>query len=192
MKRAGFLLAAVLGHALALPAAGADLPKPGLAMSNGVVSVGAPAPPLAGTDLAGREITPETFKGRPVLVDFGSVFCKSCQETLREFARLEKDYRGTDLALVVVTDGAASPKVMDNVFGKLGAGYTIIRDEGERLFKGYGVTLIPFQVVIDRQGIVRKIHNGFDPDLESVLGLKEIAGPGSAAVGRKEGGVDIP
>ena len=70
---------------------------------------------------------------------------------------------------------------MDNVFGKLGATYTVIRDEGSKLFEGYGVKLIPFQVVIDRQGIVRKIHTGFDPDLESVLGLKELAGPGAAA-----------
>jgi peroxiredoxin len=165
---------------LSLSSAAADLPKPGLAETNGALSVGSPAPPLVGTDIAGRAITPETFKGRPVLVDFGSLFCTSCQETLKDFARLQKAYKATDLALIVVTDGAASPKTMGEVFGKLGATYTVIRDEGAKLFGVYGVKLIPFQVVIDRQGVVRKIHNGFDSDLETVLGLKELAGLGSA------------
>ncbi len=60
----------------------------------------------------------------------------------------------------------------------LGATYTVIRDEGAKLFDGYGVKMIPFQVVIDRQGVVRKLHTGFDPELETVLGLKELAGLG--------------
>jgi len=182
VKRDGVLLAATCGVILALPfsVSGADLPKPGLAETNGTVSVGSPAPPLVGTDIAGRAITPETFKGRPVLVDFGSVFCASCQETIKELVRFEKVYKSTDLALVVVADGAASLQAMNTIFGKLGATYTVIRDEGSKLFEGYGVMLIPFQVVIDRKGIVRKIHTGFNPDLEAVLGLKELAGLGSA------------
>ena len=182
MTRSRVSLAALFGAVVMLPlaAAAVDLPKPGLAETNGKVSVGAPAPPLSGTDIGGRTITPETFKGRPVLVDFGSVFCSSCQETIKDLARLEKVYKATDLALVVVTDGAAPPKVMENVFGNLGATYTVIRDEGSRLFESFGVRLIPFQVAIDRQGIVRKIHNGFTPELEAVLGLKELAGSGAA------------
>ena len=182
MKGLEVLLAATLALILAqpFPAAG-GLPEPGLTETNGVLSVGSPAPPLVGTDIKGRAITAETFKGRPVLVDFGSLFCSSCQETIKEFVRLEKVYKSTDLALVVVTDGASSPKAMNTVFDTLGATYTIIRDEGSKLFDSYGVTLIPFQVVIDRQGIVRKIHNGFASDLEAVFGLKELAGPGAAA-----------
>lgn len=175
------------GVVLVLPfrASALNLPKPGLAESNGAVTVGKPAPPLVGTDIKGRAITAETFKGRPVLVDFSSIFCSSCQETIKEFVRLEKNYQSTDLALVVVTDGASSMKAMNNVFGQLGATYTVIRDEGSKLFEGYGVTLIPFQVVIDRQGIVRKIHNGFNADLENVLGLKEQAGLGAAQSSRR-------
>ena len=82
--------AAALVLALAHPSPGADLPKPGLATINGVLTVGAPAPPLAGTDPAGRAVTPKSLKGRPVLVDFGSLFCASCQETIKELAQLEK------------------------------------------------------------------------------------------------------
>ena len=101
MKSVGVLLAATFGLILVLPLSAA----------------GAPAPPLVGTDIMGRAITPETFKGRPVVVDFSSLFCSSCQETIKEFVRLEKAYKSTD-----------------------------------------------------------KIHDGFASDLETVLGLKELAG----------------
>jgi len=182
MKSAAVLLASTLGLILMLPllASSADIPLSGLSDTNGTVSVGAPAPPLVGADIKAVAITAESFKGRPVLVDFGSMFCVSCQQTMKEFARLEKVYKATDLALVMVTDSIASPKVMANTFGGLGATYTVIRDEGSKLFESYGVKIIPFQVLIDRQGIVRKIHTGFDPDLETVLGLKEFAGLAAA------------
>ena len=182
MKRVGVLCAALLGMTLTSPfsAACADIPLSGLVETNGIVAVGSPAPPLAGADMKGVAITPETFKGRPVLVDFSSLFCVSCQQTIQEFGRLEKLYQATDLAFVVVTDSSAQPKVMANVFGSLGGTYTVIRDEGAKLFDSYGVKIIPFQVVIDRQGIVRKLHAGFDPELETVLGLKEFAAAGTA------------
>jgi peroxiredoxin len=181
--RAKNVFTTMVATVLLLPslALAVDLPKPGLAETNGAVTVGKPAPPLVGTDIKGQAVTAETFKGRPVLVDFSSIFCSSCQETIKEFVRLEKAYKSTDLALVVVTDGASSIKAMNNLFGQLGATYTVIRDEGSKLFEGYGVTLIPFQVVIDRQGIVRKIHNGFNADMENVFGLRELSGPGAAA-----------
>jgi len=186
MRSIGVLLASAAALMLALPhpAGGADVPRSGLAQTNGTVSVGAPAPPLTGTDIAGRAITAAMFTGRPVLVDFGSIFCISCQQIMKEFVRLERDYRATDLALVMVTDSIASPAVMTNAFAGIGASYTVIRDEGSRLFDSYGVKLIPFQVLIDRQGIVRKIHTGFDPEWEAVVGLQEFAGPSRAAGAR--------
>ena len=180
---AGSVFTVMAGWVLLLPsmAFAVDLPKTGLAETNGAVTVGKPAPPLVGTDIKGRVVAAESFKGRPVLVDFSSIFCSSCQETIKEFVRLEQAYKSTDLALVVVTDGASSTKAMNNLFGQLRATYTVIRDEGSKLFEGYGVTLIPFQVVIDRQGIVRKIHNGFNADMENLFGLRELSGLGAAA-----------
>jgi thiol-disulfide isomerase/thioredoxin len=121
--------------------------------AEGTVSVGAPAPPLVGADIKAVAITAESFKGRPVLVDFGSMFCVFCEQTMKEFARLEKVYKATDLALVMVTDSIASPKVMANTFGGLGATYTVIRDEGSKLFESYGVKIIPFQASHDHPSL---------------------------------------
>jgi peroxiredoxin len=152
------------------------LPPHGLMESNGTVRVGRPAPAFAGKDLSGRTVSLESLRGRPALLDFGSIFCPNCHETIREFARLEKAYRDTDLQLVVVTDGAASVETMRNFFGNLNATYTVIRDRDQSVTKAFGVKYIPFLVAVDRDGVVRKLHFGFAPDLEETLDLRALAG----------------
>lgn len=146
----------------------------GFMKTNGTITVGQAAPAIIGEDLDGKKITVESLKGRPVFMDFSSIFCASCQDTIKEFKHLQEIYKGTDLELIIVVDGAASVKALKNYFKELGATYTVIRDQGYVLFEGYGVSNIPFQVVIDRKGTIQKIHVGFDPKMEAVMGLKEL------------------
>jgi thiol-disulfide isomerase/thioredoxin len=144
--------------------------------SNGTVTVGRAAPPVTGEDLDGKPVAADAFKGRPVLLDFGSIFCPNCQETLREMKRLEDAYRGTDLALVVVVDGETPVRALKAFFGGIGAGYPVIRGPDSDLFRRYGVDAIPFQVLIGRNGKIRKLHVGFDPKMESVMDLRRLVG----------------
>jgi peroxiredoxin len=155
----------------AAPAGGASLPKRGFIETSGSVRVGQPVPPFTAVDLDGKPVSAATLKGRPVLLDFGSIFCGFCQETIAEFKRLEDAYRETDLALVVVVDGLAPVPTLKNYFGHLKAHYPVIRDADQSLSKLFGVETIPFQVSIDRQGIVRKMHVGFNPQLEQAMEL---------------------
>lgn len=171
------VLALVLGRASAIPAA--TSPKAGLMQTNGTVRVGQPAPAFSGEDLSGRKISRESLRGRPVLLEFGTIFCPNCQETIRELVLLKEAYRKTDLELIVVTDGAASVETMRNFFRNLKATYAVIRDRDQSVTGAFGVQDIPFQVTIDRNGIIRKLHLGFTPELERVLDLPGLAGPAS-------------
>jgi peroxiredoxin len=175
---AALLSLALLGQAFpgAATAAGPGPKGTGLVESYGDLKVGQAAPPIRGEDPDGRPVTPEAFEGRPVLIDFGSIFCPSCQETIREFRRLQDVYRGTDLALVVVVDGETPPKALKNYFRQTGATHAVLRDPDNGLFRRYGIDVIPFQVAIGRDGKIRKIHAGFAADVERVMGLRELVG----------------
>jgi thiol-disulfide isomerase/thioredoxin len=177
-----------LASACAVPGSllAAEPPGSGFLMTNGTVTVGLDAPAVSGEDLEGRPVPAGRFRGRPVLLDFGSIFCPSCQETLREMKRLEDAYRDTDLALVVVVDGDTPVKALRAFFRGIGAGYTVLRSPGSALFRSYGVDTIPFQVLVGRDGKVRKIHAGFDPGMEEAMGLRETAGGGRV---RRTGGI---
>ena len=93
---------ALLATALAGEVAAAG--KSGLMGDNQVIKVGQKAPAIETIDLEGNKFSLESFKGRPLLVDFGSVICEACGEMVKEINRVKKKYAGTDLEL---PDGAA-------------------------------------------------------------------------------------
>jgi peroxiredoxin len=84
-----------------------------------------------------------------------------------EMNRLMKKYAATDLEIVMIADGAMPVKATEDFFKRLQASFTVIRDADWILFDAYGVTVVPFKVLIDRDGKIRNMHLGFDPNLDT-------------------------
>ena len=137
--------------------------------ANKVIKVGQKSPAIEAIDLEGGKFSLESFKGRPLLVDFGSVICEACGEMVKEVNRLKKKYAGTDLEFVMIADGAVPADMTRSFFSRLGATFTIVRDADWTYFEAYGVTVVPFKVTIDRKGIIRKMHLGYAADLDKLL-----------------------
>jgi peroxiredoxin len=137
--------------------------------ANEVIKVGQKAPPIETIDLEGKKFSLESFKGRPLLVDFGSVICEACGEMVKEINRLKKKYAHTDLEFVMIADGAVPADMTRGFFSSLGATFTIVRDANWTYFGTYGVTVVPFKVTIDREGKIRNIHLGYDAELDMLL-----------------------
>ena len=143
--------------------------KSGLMGDNEVIKVGQKAPAIETIDLDGNKFSLESFKGRPLLVDFGSVICEACGEMVKEINRVQKKYAGTDLEFVMIADGAVPVEMTRDFFARLGATFTLVRDANWSYFEAYGVTVVPFKVTIDRQGKIRSMHLGYTGDLDKVL-----------------------
>ena len=148
----------------------------GLMETNRTIRVGQEAPPIAAVDLKGRDFSLESLRGRPVFVDFGSVLCEACANMVQEMNRLKKKYAATDLEIVMVVDGAMPVKTTEDFFTRLQSSFTVVRDANWSFFETYGVTVVPFQVLIDREGKVRNIHLGFDPKLDKLMDFKGVVG----------------
>jgi peroxiredoxin len=153
----------------ALTGDGAAAGKSDLMGDNEVIKVGQKAPPIETIDLEGKKFSLESFKGRPLLVDFGSVICEACGEMVKEISRVKKKYAGTDLEFVMIADGAVPAEMTRSFFSRLGATFTIVRDANWTYFEAYGVTVVPFKVTIDREGIIRSMHLGYTGDLDKVM-----------------------
>lgn len=142
--------------------------------TNGTIRVGQTAPPIAAVDISGQEFSLESLRGRPVFVDFGSVICEACADMVLEMNRLEKKYAGTDLKIVMIADGALPLEITKDFFSRLKATFTIVRDEEWRFFLDYGVKIVPFKVLIDRDGKIRNMHLGYAPKLEKLMDFDEV------------------
>ena len=142
--------------------------------TNGTIRVGQAAPPLAAVDINGQEFSLESLKGRPVFIDFGSVICEACADMVLEMNRLEKKYGGTDLKVVMIADGAVPLEMTKAFFSRLKATFTVVRDEEWSFFIDYGVTIVPFKVLVDRDGMIRKMHLGYAPRVEKRMDFDEV------------------
>jgi peroxiredoxin len=107
----------------------------------------------------GRPISPATYRGRVVLLNFWGTWCKPCLEELPEFSRLYRRYRKHGLTLVAVAtdaDAAAVQQFIDarKISAKVAIG-------GESAAGEYGARTFPFTFVVDGKGVIRSAYDGY-------------------------------
>jgi peroxiredoxin len=145
--------------------------RTGPVSSNGPLAVGRPFPLFTAADVEGKELSIADLKGRTVLLDFGSIFCGECQAMAKEMTVLQGRHARDGLVIVMVVGGSQKEEAVRNFFRTLKAPYRAVFDRESALFDRYAITQIPFQVVVDRDGIIRAMHAGRPADTARDLGL---------------------
>ncbi|MEO8596046.1 MAG: TlpA disulfide reductase family protein [Candidatus Solibacter sp.] len=136
---------------------------------------GKPAPAFDArqTWLAGKPVTLESLRGRPVLLFFWAHWCSDCKAEVEVIAKLKGTFEKDGLAVVGPTrlygyaaggDEATPAKEKAYIEEIRRKFYTALRDMPVPLssanFVAYGASSTPTLVLIDRAGIVRYYHPG--------------------------------
>ena len=149
-KLAGWIgMLMVCANALA-----ADAPKPD------VPKVGGPFPALDGFSLEGK--LPDT-KGKVVIVDFWASWCGPCVKSLPAFKELHEKYADKGLVIIAVSLDDTK-EAMDSFLKKTPVPFAVMRDAEEKLQKRLDISGIPLTYILDRQGVVRVVHDGYAGD----------------------------
>ncbi len=121
-----------------------------------------PAADWTSTDLAGKSVKLEDFRGKVVVMDFWYRGCGWCMFAMPQVKQLADDYKGQPVVFLGMnTDrNPADAQVVVKTFG---LDYPTIRAEG--IPEKYGVEGFPTLVIVDPAGIVREFHVGFSPTL---------------------------
>jgi cytochrome c biogenesis protein CcmG/thiol:disulfide interchange protein DsbE len=101
-----------------------------------------------------KEFSLETFKNKPVVLNFWASWCVSCREEARDFEAFWQKYkdRGLIIAGVAIQDEKSAAMKFAQYFGKT---YILGLDLTGNAALDYGVSGVPETFLIDRQGIIR-------------------------------------
>ncbi|UCD06262.1 MAG: TlpA family protein disulfide reductase [candidate division WOR-3 bacterium] len=117
-------------------------------------------------DFSGKKHSLDDYRGRVLLLDFWYRACPWCIRAMPTIKRLAQYFRDKDFSILGInTDKDRSDAIF--VLEKMNLPYVNL--EGRNLIKHYDVTSYPTFIIIDKQGLVRRIIIGYEPSLTDKL-----------------------
>ncbi len=158
-------------------------------------------------DLAGRQISTASLRGKVVLVNFWATWCPPCRQEIPDLVALQAKYKD-HLQIIGIAQDSGSPEDVKAFADKYGINYPIVLSTGEieKLFPP--VSALPTSFFLDKDGKLAQKHvgmlnaslteletqaiAGINPDLEIVDAEDEDkARVASAAQANKIPGIDL-
>ena len=124
---------------------------------------GKPAPafslPALGTT---NRVSLDQQKGKVVFVDFWASWCGPCRQSLPLYDKLNAELARRDFTLLAINldedDADANAFLKEHPVH-----YTVLRDPAGDVPKAFGLVGMPTSYLIDKAGVVRAQHSGFNP-----------------------------
>jgi cytochrome c biogenesis protein CcmG, thiol:disulfide interchange protein DsbE len=118
---------------------------------------------LTAEDLAGREVRVGEADGRVRVIDFWASWCDPCREQLPLLDRLAREHGGSGLAVYGVAFDEDRAMV-EAFLAHTPVSFPILWDRGgQRLSVPFSISRLPTTVLVDRAGLIRSVHLGYDP-----------------------------
>lgn len=127
------------------------------------------------TDSQGNEMTLESFRGNVILLTFSAMWCGPCRMEAPELVNLYNTLKDRGLVIVqcIFQDEDGNPADLSDLarwINEFGMTFTVFNDPDQSTVNLYNFNAIPFNIVIDRDFIIRYREAGFYPgDLQAII-----------------------
>jgi thiol-disulfide isomerase/thioredoxin len=106
---------------------------------------------------------PEATKGKVVLVDFWASWCAPCKASFPVMEELHQKF-GKDGLLIIAINLDDKRDQMEEFLSKHPASFLIVRDASKKLVGAVNIPSMPASFILDRDGKVVSMHQGFHGD----------------------------
>lgn len=150
-------LAALLLVAWALPAA--------------AVEAGDRAPALEAPRLgaAGETVSLASLRGRVVYVDFWASWCVPCRVSMPALEALHRRLGARGFVVIGVNKDVAAADA-ERFLRRVPVSFPLAADPADAAARAFAVKAMPSGYLVDRRGVVRRVHRGFTEETAAELG----------------------
>jgi thiol-disulfide isomerase/thioredoxin len=137
---------------LALAAAGESM----------AVEAGAALPPLTLATLAdpSRSVSLAALRGQVVYVDFWASWCVPCRLSMPALDALYRKHRERGFTVVGVNQDVSAADA-ERFLKRVAVSFPLVRGADEAAARAFDVRAMPSGYLVDRKGVVRRVHRGF-------------------------------
>ncbi len=114
--------------------------------------IGKMAPDFKLKDLEGRDITLDSLKGRPTLINFWATWCSPCLAEMPSLQRLHKNLSKTLQVVTISVDEDRNE--LDEVLKELKIALPVLLDPDGKVSKLYGTEKYPETYILDSSGVI--------------------------------------
>jgi thiol-disulfide isomerase/thioredoxin len=100
------------------------------------------------------------LKGKVVYLDFWASWCSPCKASFPVLDGWQKELSGQGFTVLAVSVDEKAED-MAQFLKKNPVTFPTVRDAGQKLVAVANVSTMPTSFLIDRKGVIRKVHNGF-------------------------------
>ena len=113
------------------------------------------APTFILTDINGKEVDLQSFRGKYVFIDFWAAWCRPCREENPNLVKAYKTYGGKNFEIISISLDE-QPEDWKKAVAEDGLTWTQLRDESGEVADKYGVQTIPNTWLLDKDGAIIK------------------------------------
>ena len=126
---------------------------------------GAAAPDFALGGLSGPNMRLSEHRGEVVMLNFWATWCGPCRQEMPLLEGIYERYREAGFTVIGVNLDGESDRAR-RMAEDLGVSFPLLFDEDKSVSKLYGIRAMPVTFLIDRDGMVRHVHQGYRPGFE--------------------------
>ncbi len=118
-----------------------------------------PSPSFRLSNLEGRELGPQDFLGRVVVIDLWATWCGPCRIQAQHFETLHREYPSDDVQFLAINSGEDLATVEAYV-KRTPFSYPVLMDPNESVMRRYQSTGLPTVMVVDITGQISFLRVG--------------------------------
>jgi peroxiredoxin len=128
--------------------------------------IGSEAPDFALRSSLGENLRLSEYRGQVVMLNFWATWCGPCRQEMPLLEDIYGRYQPAGFSLLAINLDEESEDALE-MASSLGVSFPLLFDDEKTVSRLYDIRAMPMTVLIDKDGRVRHVHQGYRPGYES-------------------------